>query len=51
MFRPPPVELDKHGNLFLAYLYETEDQVPVALSTDGGLTFHVIDTRVETTAR
>jgi len=35
----------------LAYLYETEDQVPVALSTDGGLTFHVIDTRVETTAR
>ena len=26
----------------MTYLYQVEDQVPVALSTDGGLTFHVI---------
>src|SRR5215470_14213605 len=38
----PSLSFDRYGNLFLTYLYETEDQVPVALSTDGGLTFHVI---------
>src|SRR5258708_12153195 len=38
----PSLSFDSHGNLFLTYLYEVEDQVPVALSTDGGLTFHVI---------
>src|SRR6516225_8286537 len=38
----PSLSFDQYGNLFLTYLYETEDQVPVALSTDGGLTFHVI---------
>jgi hypothetical protein len=38
----PSLSFDKYGNLFLTYLYETEDQVPVALSTDGGLTFRVI---------
>jgi hypothetical protein len=38
----PSLSFDSHGNLFMTYLYETEDQVPVALSTDGGLTFHVI---------
>jgi hypothetical protein len=38
----PSLSFDKYGNLFMTYLYEVEDQVPVALSTDGGLTFHVI---------
>src|SRR5690348_15041304 len=38
----PSLSFDRYGNLFLTYLYEAEDQVPVALSTDGGLTFRVI---------
>jgi hypothetical protein len=38
----PSLSFDEHGNLFMTYLYEVEDAVPVALSTDGGLTFHVI---------
>ncbi|MBO0807904.1 MAG: hypothetical protein J2P32_06320, partial [Actinobacteria bacterium] len=38
----PSLSFDQYGNLFLTYLYETEDQVPVALSTDGGRSFHVI---------
>src|SRR5215470_12677998 len=38
----PSLSFDQYGNLFLTYLYVTEDQVPVALSTDGGLTFRVI---------
>src|SRR5215472_9914973 len=38
----PSLSFDSHGNLFMTYLYEAEDQVPVALSTDGGLTFRVI---------
>jgi hypothetical protein len=38
----PSLAFDEHGNLFLTYLYEVENQVPVALSTDGGLTFRVI---------
>jgi BNR/Asp-box repeat len=38
----PSLSFDPYGNLFMTYLYEAEDQVPVALSTDGGLTFHVI---------
>jgi hypothetical protein len=38
----PSLSFDQYGNLFMTYLYESEDQVPVALSTDGGLTFHVI---------
>jgi hypothetical protein len=38
----PSLSFDSHGNLFLTYLYQVEDQVPVALSTDGGLTFRVI---------
>src|SRR5690348_1549886 len=38
----PSLSFDEHGNLFMTYLYQMEDQVPVALSTDGGLTFHVI---------
>ena len=38
----PSLSFDQYGNLFMTYLYEAEDQVPVALSTDGGLNFHVI---------
>jgi len=38
----PSLSFDRYGNLFLTYLYQVEDQVPIALSTDGGLTFHVI---------
>src|SRR5262249_36272232 len=38
----PSLSFDRYGNLFMTYLYQVEDQVPVALSTDGGLTFHVV---------
>jgi hypothetical protein len=38
----PSLSFDSRGNLFMTYLYEVEDQVPVALSTDGGTSFHVI---------
>ncbi|HVN55408.1 MAG TPA: sialidase family protein [Anaerolineaceae bacterium] len=39
----PSLSFDEHGNLFFTYLYEDiGDVVPVALSTDGGLTFNVI---------
>ena len=38
----PSLSFDQYGNLFLTYLYETENTVPIALSTDGGLTFNVI---------
>ena len=38
----PSLSFDSHGNLFMTYLYQVEDQVPVALSADGGLTFRVI---------
>jgi hypothetical protein len=38
----PSLAFDEYGNLFLAYLYNLENVVPVALSTDGGLTFDVI---------
>jgi hypothetical protein len=40
----PSLAFDQHGNLFLSYLYERADEnvVPIALSTDGGLTFDVI---------
>jgi hypothetical protein len=40
----PSVSFDQYGNLFLSYLYENLDEnvVPVALSTDGGVHFHVI---------
>src|SRR5712664_4266662 len=32
----PSLSFDEYGNLFMSYLYETENAVPVALSTDGG---------------
>lgn len=38
----PSLAFDQYGNLFLSYLYDIEKDVPVALSTDGGLTFNVI---------
>jgi hypothetical protein len=38
----PSLSFDRYGNLFLTYLYQTQNRVPVALSTDGGLTFRVI---------
>jgi hypothetical protein len=40
----PSLSFDRFGNLFLTYLYQTENTVPVALSIDGGLTFNVIAT-------
>jgi hypothetical protein len=38
----PSLSFDQYGNLFLTYLYEVENEVPIALSTDGGLSFNVI---------
>src|SRR5437763_570517 len=38
----PSLSFDHYGNLFLTYLYQVENEVPIALSTDGGLTFNVI---------
>jgi hypothetical protein len=38
----PSLSFDEYGNLFFTYLYQAENEVPVALSTDGGLTFSVI---------
>jgi hypothetical protein len=38
----PTLSFDQYGNLFMSYLYQTENVVPVALSTDGGLTFNLI---------
>jgi len=38
----PTLSFDEFGNLFMSYLYQTENVVPVALSTDGGLTFSLV---------
>jgi hypothetical protein len=38
----PSLSFDQYGNLFMTYLYEVENTVPIALSTDGGLHFNVI---------
>jgi hypothetical protein len=35
----PSLAFDQYGNLFLAYLFNVEIPVPIALSTDGGMTF------------
>jgi BNR/Asp-box repeat protein len=40
----PSLSFDRYGNLFLTYLFQVEDEVPIALSTDGGLTFSVVAT-------
>src|SRR5437764_5856654 len=42
----PSLSFDQYGNLFLTYLYETENVVPVALSTDGGLNFKLLTINV-----
>jgi hypothetical protein len=38
----PSLSFDQYGNLFLTYLFDVEDTLPIALSTDGGLSFHLI---------
>jgi hypothetical protein len=38
----PSLSFDEFGNLFMTWLYNTENTVPVALSTNGGLTFDLI---------
>jgi hypothetical protein len=38
----PSLSFDEYGNLFMTYLYQVENVIPIALSTDGGLTFNVI---------
>src|SRR5215467_7852944 len=38
----PSLSFDEFGNLFLTYLYNVGNTVPVALSTDGGLSFKPI---------
>jgi hypothetical protein len=38
----PSLAFDEYGNLFMTYLYQVENVVPIALSTNGGLTFQVI---------
>jgi len=38
----PSLSFDQYGNLFMTYLYQVEDTVPIALSTDGGRSFTVV---------
>jgi hypothetical protein len=38
----PSLSFDEFGNLFLTYLFNVENEVPVALSTDGGRSFSLI---------
>jgi hypothetical protein len=38
----PTLSFDHFGNLFLSYLYNRENEIPIALSTDGGVSFSVI---------
>src|SRR6266446_7493376 len=38
----PSLSFDSYGNLFLAYLYNVGNMVPIALSTDGGVSFNII---------
>jgi hypothetical protein len=38
----PSLSFDEYGNLFMTYLYNVDNVVPVALSTDGGLSFNLI---------
>lgn len=38
----PSLSFDEYGNLFFTYLFNTGSVIPVALSTDGGLTFNII---------
>src|SRR6266852_5644375 len=38
----PSLSFDQYGNLFMTYLFEVENTVPIALSTDGGLTCNLV---------
>ncbi len=38
----PSLSFDEFGNLFLTYLFNVGNTVPVALSTDGGSNFNII---------
>jgi len=38
----PTLSFDGFGNLFMSYLFEAENTVPIALSTDGGLSFKLV---------
>jgi hypothetical protein len=38
----PSLSFDEFGNLFLTYLYNVGNFIPIALSTDGGLSFSLI---------
>jgi len=38
----PSLSFDNYGNLFLTYLYNVGNFVPVALSTDGGVHFNLL---------
>jgi hypothetical protein len=38
----PSLSFDSYGNLFMTYLFNVEIEVPIALSTDGGLHFNII---------
>ncbi len=40
----PSAAFDQYGNLFLSWLYNVDQVVPIALSTDGGLNFSLIAT-------
>src|SRR4029078_5449786 len=41
-FCDPSLQFDGYGNLLMTSLYQVVNNVPVALSSDGGLTFSVI---------
>ena len=43
----PSLSFDKYGNLFMTYLYNVENTVPIALSTDGGLSFNLVTNVVQ----
>jgi hypothetical protein len=38
----PSLSFDEFGNLFMTYLFNTENTIPILLSTNGGLTFDLI---------
>ncbi len=40
----PSASFDQYGNLFLSWLYNVDQVVPIGLSTNGGLTFKLIAT-------
>jgi len=43
----PTLSFDQYGNLFMSYLYNVGNVVPVALSSDGGLHFNLIGSIAE----